>query len=49
LPDQGNFVIMIETDNKGGIWIVGSSGNTTHIKMVEMSYSEKAEYLNKQT
>jgi hypothetical protein len=30
---------MIETDNKGGIWIVGSSGNTTHAKMVEMSYS----------
>jgi hypothetical protein len=42
ISDLGYTPIMIETDNSFGVWVVSSSGNTSHIKMVEMTYSQKA-------
>lgn len=39
LPDEGTNPIMIDTDGNKGLWVVGQSGNTTHIKMVIMKYS----------
>jgi hypothetical protein len=49
LPDAGNSVLMIESDNDNGLWVVGASGNVTHIKMVVMNYRDKAETMNDMT
>lgn len=49
LPDAGTSVIMIESDKQKGLWVVGASGNVTHIRMVPMTYREKAEMMNDQT
>jgi len=31
LPDDGKSPVMLETDDKYGVWIVGATGNTNHI------------------
>ena len=40
---------MIESDKNNGLWVVGASGNVTHIKMVVMNYRDKAETMNDMT
>jgi hypothetical protein len=39
LSDTGFSPIMIETDKNFGVWVVSGTGNTSHIKMIEMTYS----------
>ncbi len=40
---------MIETDNNKGLWVVAPSGNVAHIKMVVMTYRDKADLMNDRT
>ena len=42
LPGNGKNPELIADDGENGIWVLGEDGDSTHIKMIELNYKDKA-------